>query len=55
MQDFIASLNAWAEHVMHDMQPLIQALAAAMPKPKIVDRRRLAARRARRRSERKSG
>ncbi len=46
-------LNAWAQQVLQDMQPVLQALVAAMPKQKIVDRRKLAQRRSRRRSERK--
>ncbi len=53
MSNLVKGFDAWAERIAHDMQPLIQALAASMPKPKIVDRRRLSARRARRRTERK--
>ena len=44
---------AWAERVIQDMQPLITALAKAFPKQPVVNRRKLAARRARRRSERR--
>ena len=44
---------AWAERVIQDMQPLITALAKALPKQPVVNRHKLAARRARRRSERR--
>ena len=53
MEDFIQRLNDFAARMAHDLTPLLQALADALPKPKIIDRRRLSKRRARRRTERK--
>jgi len=47
------ALNAWAERYMQEVQPLMEALAKALPKQPVVNRRKLAARRARRRSERR--
>ena len=47
------ALNAWAERYYQEVSPLMVAMVKALPKPPMVNRRELAARRARRRSERK--
>jgi len=47
------ALSAFAERYYQEVQPLMEAMAKALPKQPVVNRRKLATRRARRRSEKR--